>query len=59
VTDSAVRRIQNELRFLKLYALVSPLVVVVLGVAAFRAPRREAFDVLDVKRINGRAGQPP
>jgi hypothetical protein len=52
MNDSAVRRIRSELRLLKLYALLSSLVIVVLAVAAFRAPRREAFDVLDVKRIN-------
>ena len=52
MNDSAVRRIRSELRLLKLYALLSSLVIVVLAVAAFQAPRREAFDVLDVNRIN-------
>lgn len=52
MTDPTLPRIQNELRFLKLYALLSSLLIVALVVAAFRAPRREAFDVIDVKRIN-------
>jgi len=47
-----VRRIQSELRFLKLYAVFSSLVIGVLAMAAFRGPRRDAFDVIDVKRIN-------
>jgi hypothetical protein len=52
MTDSTARRVRNELRFLKLYALLSSLTIATLMVAAFRGPRRETFDVIDVKRIN-------
>lgn len=46
-------RIEREVRFLKLYAVVSTIVFLVLVTAAFRQqPRRERFEEIDVERIN-------
>lgn len=48
-------RLERDVRFLKRYAIVSTLVMVVCIVAAFTrgdAPRREKFTEIDVERIN-------
>jgi len=45
-------RMQREIRFLKAYALGSSVVLVVLLLAAFQAPRNQRFTVIDVERIN-------
>jgi hypothetical protein len=52
MTASMAERIQRDMRILKLYAAISSLTVLVLVGAAFRPPRQQAFDIIDVKRIN-------
>jgi hypothetical protein len=48
-----LRRIERELRLLKLYALATTALLGVLALAAFRQPtRRQKFEEIDVERIN-------
>lgn len=45
--------LERDVRFLKRYAVVTSVLLVVLSLAAFtRAPRNAAFDTIDVERIN-------
>jgi hypothetical protein len=46
------RRLRNELRFLRLHALVSTPLIIILVLSAFQTQQRARFDVIDVERIN-------
>lgn len=52
MTDPTAHGVRTELRFLKAYSVVSSAAIIALSVAAFRVQRHDAFDVIDVRRIN-------
>ena len=52
MAEADVARMRRRMRLLELHAALSTIVILVLVVAAFRPPRTDAVDVLDVKRIN-------
>jgi hypothetical protein len=45
-------KLEREMRYLKVYAVASSLLLVVLLAAAFRSTRTQRFTVIDVERIN-------